>query len=588
MNGSPLAGKTVLVTRAKHQAQELSAQIQALGGTAVELPLLAFVKASEQTAVLQAVKRLAEYDWLILTSSNGVQFFIDAVKEYGELSTLSKLKIAVIGEKTERTLESYGFKASVIPNQYVAEELAETFIPYVKKSERVLVAKGNLARPVLVAELKKVGIAVDELITYETIVPTEIQEKLIALLAEKKLDFLTFTSPSTVNHLLDILKGTPFAEEIKQMKTAGIGPITEKALQKHTFTNYVVPNVTYTIEGMLQALVDSLKEDNTMDNLMFKRHRRLRKTASMRALVRETHLQPENFIYPLFVVEGNNQKNEVASMPGVYQISLDYLDAEIDEVVSLGIESVLLFGIPNHKDAEGSSAFDNEGIVQKAIRQVKRRHPELTVIADTCLCHYTDHGHCGIIKNNYVDNDESLVQLVKTAVSQAEAGADIIAPSNMMDGFVAAIRQGLDEAGFVYVPIMSYAVKYASSFYGPFRDAAHSAPTFGDRKTYQMDPANRLEALREAQSDIEEGADFLIVKPGLPYLDIVREVKDFTGYPVVAYNVSGEYSLIKAAAKNGWVDERAIVLEQLTSMKRAGADLIITYFAKDAARWLKD
>lgn len=261
MSGLPLADKHVLVTRAKHQARALSAQIEALGGTAVELPLLAFVKADDQQAVRQAMQKLANYDWLILTSSNGVQFFLDSVREYGDLAVLSQLKIAVIGEKTERTLESYGFKASVIPNQYVAEQLAETFIPHVKQSERVLVAKGNLARPVLVDELQKAGISVAELVTYETIVPTEIQERLLALLAEKKFDILTFTSPSTVNHLLDTLEGTSYAEEIKRMKTAGIGPITEKALRRHEFTNYVVPASTYTIEGMLEALVDSLKED---------------------------------------------------------------------------------------------------------------------------------------------------------------------------------------------------------------------------------------------------------------------------------------------------------------------------------------
>lgn len=318
----------------------------------------------------------------------------------------------------------------------------------------------------------------------------------------------------------------------------------------------------------------------------FQRHRRLRKTASMRSLVRETHLHVSDFIYPLFFVEGENVKKEVPSMPDVYHLSLDLLNEEIKEIESLGIQSIIVFGVPNEKDDCGSSAYDHNGIVQKAIRQIKEIAPSLTVIADTCLCQFTDHGHCGVIENGYVRNDETLQLLAKTAVSQAEAGADIIAPSNMMDGFVAAIREGLDEAGFSDIPIMSYAVKYASSFYGPFRDAAHSTPQFGDRKTYQMDPANRLEALREAESDIAEGADFLMVKPALSYLDIIRELKDRYPLPLVAYNVSGEYSMIKAAALNGWVDEKSIVLEKLISMKRAGADLIITYFAKDAAKWL--
>ncbi len=320
----------------------------------------------------------------------------------------------------------------------------------------------------------------------------------------------------------------------------------------------------------------------------FQRHRRLRKSASMRSLVLETHLHVSDFIYPLFFVEGENVKKEVPSMPGVYHLSLDLLQEEVKEIESLGIQSIIVFGVPAEKDECGSSAYDHNGIVQKAISQIKEVAPSLTVIADTCLCQFTDHGHCGVIENGEVLNDETLTLLAKTAVSQAKAGADIIAPSNMMDGFVAAIRQGLDEAGFYDVPIMSYAVKYASSFYGPFRDAAYSTPQFGDRKTYQMDPANRLEALREAESDVAEGADFLMVKPALSYLDILRELKDRYPLPLVAYNVSGEYSMIKAAAMNGWVDEKSIVLEKLISMKRAGADLIITYFAKDAARWLNE
>ncbi len=323
-----------------------------------------------------------------------------------------------------------------------------------------------------------------------------------------------------------------------------------------------------------------------MENLQFARHRRLRRSENLRSMVRETFLRKEDLIYPLFIVEGENIKNPVASMPGVYHISLDLLKEELTEVVGLGIKSIILFGVPAEKNELGTEAYNANGIVQKATRLAKELFPELVVVADTCLCQYTSHGHCGIVENGQIQNDPTLDLLAKTAVSQAEAGADIIAPSNMMDGFVAAIRKGLDDAGYTDIPIMSYAVKYSSSFYGPFRDAAHSTPQFGDRKTYQMDPANRREAMREAQSDIEEGADFLIVKPALSYLDIIREVKDGFDAPVVAYNVSGEYSMIKAAAQNGWIDEQSIVMEKLTSMKRAGADLIITYFAKDVANWL--
>ncbi|RCW42629.1 porphobilinogen synthase [Paenibacillus prosopidis] len=323
------------------------------------------------------------------------------------------------------------------------------------------------------------------------------------------------------------------------------------------------------------------------------RNRRLRRTSALRSLVRETVLSANDFIYPIFVTFGHNIKEEIPSMPGVYHLSMDRLEEEIRDVIAAGIQSVLLFGIPEHKDAIGASAYDANGIVQQAIRAVKEWAPELVVIADTCLCQFTDHGHCGIVHVHEatgtaeVDNDSSLDLLVQTAISQAQAGADIIAPSNMMDGFVLAIRDGLDEAGFSDIPILSYSVKYASAFYGPFRDAAHSAPQFGDRKTYQMDPANVREALREAESDVAEGADMLMVKPALAYLDVIKLLKEQFDLPVAAYNVSAEYSMVKAAAANGWIDERAVVLETLTGMKRAGADLIITYHAKDAARWLK-
>ena len=324
-----------------------------------------------------------------------------------------------------------------------------------------------------------------------------------------------------------------------------------------------------------------------VDNITFRRHRRLRTSEAMRALVRETSLSADDFIYPLFIVEGENVKNEVTSMPGVFQISLDYLETEMNELQQVGIRAVMLFGVPNEKDEVGTGAYIDEGIVQQATKKIKATHPEMLVIADTCLCEYTSHGHCGVIHGKDIDNDESLKLLAETAVSQAKAGADIIAPSNMMDGFVIAIRQALDAAGFTNIPIMSYAVKYASSFYGPFRDAADSTPQFGDRKTYQMDPANRREALKEAATDVEEGADMLIVKPALAYLDIVREVKNATNIPIVAYNVSGEYAMIKAAAGNGWIDEQSLVMEMFMSMKRAGADLILTYYAKDVATWLK-
>lgn len=331
-------------------------------------------------------------------------------------------------------------------------------------------------------------------------------------------------------------------------------------------------------------------------NYPFVRHRRLRQSAAIRGMVRETVLTVDDFIQPIFVTYGSGVKNEIPSMPGVFHFSLDTLEEEVKEIVDLGIPAVLLFGIPETKDSVGTSAFIEDGIVQEATRLIKKWYPNLLVVADTCLCEFTDHGHCGMVHTFEVDgqvhgdvmNDESLELLTKTAVSQAKAGADIIAPSNMMDGFVQAIRAGLDEAGFEHVPIMSYSVKYASAFYGPFREAADSAPQFGDRKTYQMDPANAREALREAETDVLEGADMLMVKPALAYMDVIRTLKDQFDLPLVAYNVSGEYSMVKAAALQGWISEKAIVQEMLTGMKRAGADIIITYFAKDAARWMQE
>ena len=322
--------------------------------------------------------------------------------------------------------------------------------------------------------------------------------------------------------------------------------------------------------------------------LQFDRHRRLRTSAAMRDLVRETHLRKDDLIMPVFADATIKGKEEISSMPGIYRYGLDTLLDEMKEIVDCGIKAVIVFGVPEEKDEYGTGAWEDDGIVQQAIRLIKKNYPDLIVIADTCLCEYTSTGHCGIIRDGVVVNDESLTYITKTAVSQVKAGADIIAPSNAMDGYVAAIRQGLDEAGYKNTPIMSYAVKFASSFYGPFRDAADGSPKEGphDRKTYQMDPANRLEALREVASDEKEGADFVMVKPAMAFLDVMREVRDHTLLPLVAYNVSGEYAMVKAAAANGWINEEQIVYESLVGMKRAGADLIITYFAKDVAKKL--
>ena len=329
------------------------------------------------------------------------------------------------------------------------------------------------------------------------------------------------------------------------------------------------------------------------------RPRRLRTQASLRAMVRETTLSPEDLIYPIFVTHGRETRNPVASMPGVFQVSVDLLAKEAREAAALGIPAVILFGIPERKDPEGSDSYAADGIIQRALRELKDAGTGLLVVSDVCLCEYTDHGHCGILNSggdrrpvpslpeDYLLNDETLEVLARISVSQAEAGADIVAPSGMIDGMVGAIRGALDAAGHTAIPIMSYAVKYASAFYGPFREAAQGAPRFGDRRSHQMDPANVREALKEADIDVREGADFLMVKPALPYLDVIRAIHErFSDHPLVAYNVSGEYAMLKAAAANGWIDERKATLEVLTGIRRAGADLIISYHAKEAARWL--
>lgn len=316
------------------------------------------------------------------------------------------------------------------------------------------------------------------------------------------------------------------------------------------------------------------------------RPRRLRLNDNIRRMVRENHLRVDDLIYPLFVTEGNNIKKPVTSMPGIYNLSIDYLLEEVSIVQSLGIPGIMLFGIPQSKDATGTAAYDDKGIIPRAVQAVKNKFPDLLVVTDVCLCEYTDHGHCGIVQNGAVLNDPTLDLLARTAVSHARSGADVVAPSDMMDGRVQAIRDALDKEGFMNVSIMSYSVKYASAFYGPFREAAGSVPQFGDRKTYQMDPPNVREALREIEQDIAEGTDIIIVKPAMAYMDIIAAVRENCANPIAAYNVSGEYSMIKAAASMGWIDEKKMTLELLTGMKRAGADIIITYHALDAAKWI--
>jgi len=314
---------------------------------------------------------------------------------------------------------------------------------------------------------------------------------------------------------------------------------------------------------------------------------RLRRTETLRSLIRENRVDVGDLIYPMFVVEGTEIKQEISSMPGIFRYSPDQLSPEVAEVAGLNIPAVLLFGIPQHKDETGSSAYQPGGVIPEAIRAIKSTVPELLVITDICLCEYTSHGHCGLVTNGAIDNDRTLPLLAKMALSHVEAGADIVAPSDMMDGRVKAIREALDGKGYEHIPILSYAAKYASAFYGPFREAVESTPQFGNRRSYQMDPSNVREALREVEQDIAEGADIIMIKPALAYLDVIRKVRDTFNCPLAAYNVSGEYAMVKAACQQGWLDERQVVLETLTAIKRAGADIILTYHAKDVARWLR-
>ena len=321
---------------------------------------------------------------------------------------------------------------------------------------------------------------------------------------------------------------------------------------------------------------------------MIKRGRRLRASETIRDLVRENTLSSNDFIYPIFVVEGENIKKEISSLPGNFHYSIDKLDELVNEIEDAKVKGIMIFGIPDHKDECGSSAYAEDGIVQRAIKRIKELNNNILVITDVCMCEYTSHGHCGIIRNGDVENDETLEYLARISLSHAKAGADMIAPSDMMDGRIAKIREALDKGGFKHIPIMAYSAKYCSAFYGPFREAANSAPEFGDRKTYQMDPGNLNEAIREIEQDIEEGADIVMVKPALSYLDVIRKARDTFSYPIAAYNVSGEYAMIKAAAKMGWLDEKRSALEMLLSMKRAGADIIITYYALEASKWINN
>ena len=614
MRGRPFEGRRIVVTRSPERAAGMIAEIEALGGQALSFPSIAIDRDGAFPDFEEAMRRLEDYDFVVVTSANVAKALAET------RSDLQGPSYIAIGDATAEALEALGLKVFARPEEAVSERIAGLMGEV--EGKRVLIPGSDIARGLAAEELRGLGAAVDEVVAYRT-KPGEGEAQALAEI-RKGVDALLFTSPSTAVNFRALFGGTAGAGTAT---VACIGPITAAKARDLGFRVDVVAR-KQSVAGLLSALADfwndavegsdgassaddsrryAMNYDDTYSTgsapVLVSKPRRLRLGAGLRGMVRETRLSADDLIYPLFVTHGKGLRREIASMPGVFQLSVDMLAAEALEVAALGIPAVILFGIPATKDEFGSESFAADGIVQLAIREIKRAAPELVVVTDVCLCEYTESGHCGLLHHRdpvgepgqaglpegYVLNDETLPLLAKTAVSHARAGADLVAPSGMMDGMVGAIRRALDAAGYSHLPILSYSVKYASGFYGPFRDAANGAPSFGDRTSHQMDPANVREALREARLDVAEGADMLMVKPALAYLDVIRQTRDLVPeLPLVAYNVSGEYAMVKAGALRGWIDERRVTLEILLGMKRAGADLIISYHAKDAARWLAE
>ena len=502
---------------------------------------------------------------------------------------------------------------TLVPESATADALATTLRQAMRAGARVLYPRSATGRDVLPNELRAAGFDVLAIDAYRTLPEPNVDQRVLDRVRRGEVDLITFASPSSVRHVVGLLG--PDCAGLNMIPVICAGPVTAQAAREAGLLVTAVSESpdTAAMSNAIAAFwqdagrwygvcrngdggsrkecrVMRLERNNPQAASLpdFRRTRRLRGSAAVRGLVRETAIGPDDFIQPLFITHGTGIHREIGSMPGQFQLSVDVLPREIAELAEAGIKAVLLFGIPEEKDRYASGAFDADGVVQRAMRTIKRELPEMLVIGDVCACEYTDHGHCGILDGCEVDNDRTVELLARIAVSQADAGADVVAPSDMMDGRVVAIRAALDAAGHVNLPIMSYAVKYASAFYGPFREAAASMPAFGDRRSHQMDPANAREALTEIAIDLDEGADVVIVKPAMAYLDVIRMARDAFDAPIVAYNVSGEYAMIKAAAQLGWIDERRVAMETLTSIKRAGAGRIITYHAKDAAMWLRE
>ncbi len=616
VNGRPLAGLSVLVTRPGTSATSFESDLVAAGASPVSAPTIRITPPADTAPIDRAIDEIGfgAYDWVVFTSGNAVDGVLRRIDSTGRSPVIFKAtRVAAVGSATERRLANAGVAVDLVPARFDGEAVRDALIEAGVSGKRILLPRGNLAREVLAEGLRGAGAAVDLVEVYRTEPVTSIDPAIVAAIETGEFDVATFASSSCVRALASLLPNG--LSSLLVSAVACLGPVTAETARDYGLRVDIVAEDA-TMAGLVQALIDKRDRidavrgqrsqpligahgrtdsmtanghrEPTNHHPSFRRMRRLRRSEGVRRLVRETVLAPADFIYPLFVTFGVGVRRPIESMPGQFQLSVDQLPAELDELSDLGIGAVLLFGIPAEKDPEATGGYDPQGPVQEGVRVIKRHSPSIVVITDVCGCEYTDHGHCGIVVGDEVDNDRTLTLLARIALSHAEAGADVVAPSDMMDGRVAVIRAALDRAGFTNLPIMSYAAKYASGFYGPFREAAASMPAFGDRRSHQMDPGNAREAMAEIAIDIEEGADMIIIKPALPYLDIVRRARDAYDLPIVAYNVSGEYAMVKAASQLGWIDEARVAVEILTSIKRAGADRIISYHAKEVSRLLRD
>ena len=606
----PLAGARVLVTRAPEQAERFSRALAELGAEPLDCPVtrIAPPPAEEAARLDAALGRLGQFAWLLLASANAVDCFAAALAARRmDGRALAGVRIACVGPATAAALAAHGLLADLVPPHGdaagVARAIIDTATAAALAGARVLVPRAEKGRDEAIDLLRAAGAEVEAIAVYR-LAPVAADEPAVASalarLRAGEIRAAAFFAPSQVRALCDLL-GPDASEVLGAVPIlAAIGATTAAALAARGLTAHVVPSAPdaelFAAEIAAAAGLrfqrtsarpgHRLTGDRPMQFPDY-RPRRMRRTERLRTMVRETRLAASDFIYPLFVVPGSGVAREIPSMPGQYNYSVDQALDAARAAYDLGVSGVILFGVPERKDAVGSEAWNDKGVVQQTIRGLKKSVPELVVAADGCFCEYTDHGHCGVLIEGQLDNDSSLENLARTALSYARAGVDLVAPSGMLDGFVGACRESLDEEGFSQVAIMAYSAKYASAFYGPFRDAADSAPQEGDRRGYQMDPANAREAVREVGLDVSEGADIVMVKPALPYLDIIRAVADEVDLPLAAYNVSGEYSMLKAAGEKGWIDYDRAVLETLTSIRRAGADIIITYHALEAAKLLR-